>query len=177
VINGASRSAMPSSFSTAASSITPPSEVMRPPSKAAVTFLRSTVGKLKGSRLSSSMAGVAASDSVEVGVDAQISVSNQSLTLYPPAHAGQAHQSVGHAQGTRLLPLLPELFLTTVFPITRFSVSRRINRAYARSRPSRVRTLRHLPLRPQHVLSPGSPLYASSTPMRCAPSCSQRLPT
>jgi hypothetical protein len=87
------------------------------------------------------------------------------------------HQSVGHAQGTRLLPLLPELFLTTVFPITRFSVSRRINRAYARSRPSRVRTLRHLPLRPQHVLSPGSPLYASSTPMRCAPSCSQRLPT
>jgi hypothetical protein len=31
--------------------------------------LRSTAGKLNGSRLSSSMAGVAVSDSVEVGVD------------------------------------------------------------------------------------------------------------
>ena len=46
-------------FSTWASSITPPSEVMRPPSNAAVTFLRSTAGKLRGSRLSSTMAGVA----------------------------------------------------------------------------------------------------------------------
>jgi hypothetical protein len=44
-------------------------------------------------------------------------------------------QSVGRAQGTRLLPVLPELFLTTAFPITRFSVSCRICRAYARRPP------------------------------------------
>ena len=59
---------------TAASNITPPSEVMRPPSNAAVTFLRSTAGKLNGSRLSSSMAGVAVSDSVEIGFDTRISL-------------------------------------------------------------------------------------------------------
>ena len=45
------------------------------------------------------------------------------------------HQSVGRAQGTRLLPVLPELFLTTVFPITLFSASCRISRAYARRLP------------------------------------------
>jgi hypothetical protein len=39
------------------------------------------------------------------------------------------HQSVGRARGTTLLPVLPELYLTTAFPITRFSVSFRINRA------------------------------------------------
>ena len=52
------------------------------------------------------------------------------------------HQSVGRAQGTRLLPVLPELFLTTVFPITRFSVSCRISRADARRLPFRARTSR-----------------------------------
>src|SRR3984957_9664627 len=39
------------------------------------------------------------------------------------------HQSVGRAEGARLLPVLPELFLTTAFPVTRFSVSCRISRA------------------------------------------------
>src|SRR5690348_11521603 len=43
--------------------ITPPSELMRPPSNVAVIFLRSTDGSENGSRLSSIMAGVAASDS------------------------------------------------------------------------------------------------------------------
>src|SRR5271155_2718903 len=52
------------------------------------------------------------------------------------------HQSVGRARGTRLLPVLPELFLTTVFPITRFSASRRISRADTRRPPSRARTSR-----------------------------------
>jgi len=42
--------------------ITPPSEESRPPSKAAVTFLRPMAGKQNGSKLSSVMAGVAASD-------------------------------------------------------------------------------------------------------------------
>jgi hypothetical protein len=52
------------------------------------------------------------------------------------------HQSVGRAQGTRLLPVLPELFSTTVFPITLFSASRRISRAYARRPPYCARTSR-----------------------------------
>jgi hypothetical protein len=52
------------------------------------------------------------------------------------------HQSVGRAQGTRLLPVLPELFLTTAFPITLFSVSCRISRAYARRPPYCARTSR-----------------------------------
>ncbi len=39
------------------------------------------------------------------------------------------HQSVGRARGTTLLPVLPELYLTTAFPITRFSASFRTLRA------------------------------------------------
>jgi hypothetical protein len=70
----------------AASSITPPSDVMRPPSNAAVTFLRYTDGSENGSRVSSTMAGVAASDSAEIGFDTQISAANQLLTLHPPAN-------------------------------------------------------------------------------------------
>src|SRR5205807_6321559 len=42
--------------------MTPPSELIRPPSKAAVIFLRSTAGKQNGRRLSSVMAGVACLD-------------------------------------------------------------------------------------------------------------------
>ncbi len=41
------------------SNITPESDVMRPPSKAAVIFLRPTAGNENGRRLSSIMAGVA----------------------------------------------------------------------------------------------------------------------
>lgn len=50
------------------------------------------------------------------------------------------HQSVGRAQGTRLLTVLPELYLTTVFPITWFSVSCRISPAFARRPPLGART-------------------------------------
>src|SRR5438132_1023945 len=42
--------------------MTPPSELIRPPSKAAVIFLRWTTGKQNGRRLSSVMAGVACLD-------------------------------------------------------------------------------------------------------------------
>src|ERR1019366_7203883 len=52
------------------------------------------------------------------------------------------HQSVGRARGTTLLPVLPELFLTTAFPITRFSASFRISRAYAHRPPYCARTSR-----------------------------------
>src|SRR5438105_2807381 len=50
---------MPSRRSAWASNITPPSELIRPPSKAAVIFFRQTAGKQNGRRLSSVMAGVA----------------------------------------------------------------------------------------------------------------------
>ena len=69
------------------SSMTPPSEVMRLPSKAAVIFLRWTDGSENGSRVSSVMAGVAASDSAAVGVDTQISVAEQTFTLHPPTNS------------------------------------------------------------------------------------------
>jgi hypothetical protein len=49
-----------------ASSITPPSEVIRPPSNAALTLLRAIVGRSKGRRLSSSMAKVLSSQSLQL---------------------------------------------------------------------------------------------------------------
>src|ERR1700676_1840529 len=52
-------SAKPRRRSAIARSITPPFEVRRPPSKAAVTFLASTAGNEKGRIVSSVMAGVA----------------------------------------------------------------------------------------------------------------------
>jgi hypothetical protein len=48
--------------------------------------LRCTDGSENGGRVSSTMAGVAASDSAEIGFDTQISASNQLLTLHPPAN-------------------------------------------------------------------------------------------
>src|SRR5205823_11984522 len=53
---------MPSRRSAWASSMTPPSELIRPPSKAAVIFLRRTAGKQNGRRLSPVMADVARLD-------------------------------------------------------------------------------------------------------------------
>src|SRR5258705_3596295 len=58
-IKGASVCAMPMRRSAAASSMTPPSEVMRPPSNAAVSFLRAPAGKPHRPILSSDLAGVA----------------------------------------------------------------------------------------------------------------------
>jgi len=51
--------ATPSRRSACPSNITPESDVMRPPSKAAVIFLRPTAGKRNGERISFNMAGVA----------------------------------------------------------------------------------------------------------------------
>ncbi len=86
VMTDASLVAMPRELSTAASSMTPPSEVMRPPSNAAVIFLRCTDGSENGSRVSSVMAGVAASDSAGLGLDTQISATDQTLMLHPPTN-------------------------------------------------------------------------------------------
>jgi hypothetical protein len=55
----ASRSASLSLRSARESSITPPSEVILPPSKAAVTFSRATAGNEKAAVVSSIMPGVA----------------------------------------------------------------------------------------------------------------------
>src|SRR5271168_3507582 len=52
------------------------------------------------------------------------------------------HQSSRRARGTEAFTVLPELFLTTAFPITWFSFSCRISRAYARRPPSCARTSR-----------------------------------
>jgi hypothetical protein len=78
-----------------ANSITPPSELMRPPSNAAVIFLRRTDGNENGSRLASIMAGVAASDWEEVGFDNRISPPVQKLTLHPPANPCLAVNRMG----------------------------------------------------------------------------------
>jgi hypothetical protein len=48
------------------------------------------------------------------------------------------HQSCRRAQGTHFFPVLPELFLITVFPVTPGSAFRRISRARARRLPSRL---------------------------------------
>ena len=58
-ISRASLSAIPNCRSTALSSMTPPSDVMRPPSKAAVSFLRPMAGKWNGKVVPTGMAGVA----------------------------------------------------------------------------------------------------------------------
>ena len=90
VISDASLAAIPIDASKAPSNITPPSEVMRPPSKAAVIFLRCTDGSENGSSVSWFMAGVAPSDSAGFGVDTQFSASDQTLTPHPPANPWHA---------------------------------------------------------------------------------------
>jgi hypothetical protein len=60
-----------------------------------VTFLRCTDGSANGSRVSSTMAGVAASDSAKVGLDTQVSALYQTLTLHPPAIPWHAVNKTG----------------------------------------------------------------------------------
>ncbi len=64
-ITAASLAATPSRCSASASSITPPPEVIRPPSNAAVTFLRPTAGNVNGRDVSSVMADVGGPDVAE----------------------------------------------------------------------------------------------------------------
>lgn len=65
-INRASLSAIPSQRSTTPGSRTRPSEVRRPPSKAAVSFLRTTAGKLYGKTVSAGVAHRGPADKVEL---------------------------------------------------------------------------------------------------------------
>jgi hypothetical protein len=64
-ITAESFSAMPSRRSASANTITPPSELIRPPSNAAVIFLPATAGNENGSNVSSVMAGVAEIEQVK----------------------------------------------------------------------------------------------------------------
>jgi hypothetical protein len=69
-----------------------PSEVSRPPSKAAVTFLRPTAGKPNGSIVSSDMAGVARCDRGNGWLRHPTRKLHQQLMRHPPAnrcHAGE----------------------------------------------------------------------------------------
>src|SRR6266481_2562918 len=71
--------------------MTPPSELIRPPSKAAVIFLRWTTGKRNGRRLSSVMAGVACLDPGKGLASATESYARSnayatSVTANPPRH-------------------------------------------------------------------------------------------
>ena len=58
-IGPASRLPIPNQRSAAANSITPPSKVIRPLSKSAMTFLRPTAANRNGAIVSSDRAGVA----------------------------------------------------------------------------------------------------------------------
>ena len=62
---------MPSRRSAMASSITPPSEVSRPPSKSAVIFRPRTAGNANGGIVSWVMAGVASRLVRMIGLDTQ----------------------------------------------------------------------------------------------------------
>src|SRR5713226_131013 len=88
----ASRSAMPSRRSAWASNVTPPSELIRPPSKAAVIFLRRTAGKQNGRRLSSVMAGVRASIPAKGWLQQPNPTPDQQLTLLPPPLIRPPHE-------------------------------------------------------------------------------------
>src|SRR5713226_542239 len=88
----ASRSAMPSRRSAWASNVTPPSELIRPPSKAAVIFLRRTAGKQNGRRLSSVMAGVRASIPAKGWLQQPNPTPDQQLTLLPPPLIRPRHE-------------------------------------------------------------------------------------
>ena len=67
----------------AANSMTPPSEVILPPSKAAVTFLRLMAGNRNGSTVSSDIAGVARRDRTTGWLRHPSRKHNQQLTRHP----------------------------------------------------------------------------------------------
>src|ERR1700687_5748502 len=84
-MTAASLSASPSRRSACPSNITPEPDVMLPPSKAAVIFLRPTAGNENGRRISSIMADVASMRWLKDRCKQLIHTLNQHLTLHPPA--------------------------------------------------------------------------------------------
>src|ERR1700746_3267778 len=75
--------------------MTPPSELIRPPSKAAVIFLRWTTGKQNGRRLSSVMGGVACLDPGKGWLQQPNPRPNQEVTLLPPSQIPPRHEYDG----------------------------------------------------------------------------------
>src|SRR5205823_8531209 len=75
--------------------MTPPSELIRPASKAAVIFLRWTTGKQNGRRLSSVMAGVACLDPAKGWLQQPNPTPDQKLTLLPPPQIRPRHEYDG----------------------------------------------------------------------------------
>src|ERR1700732_947375 len=73
----------------------PPSELIRPPSKAAVIFLRRTAGKQNGRRLSSIMAVWRASISAKGWFQQPNPTPDQKLTLLPPPQIRPRHEYDG----------------------------------------------------------------------------------
>src|ERR1700674_4550735 len=94
-MTAANLSATPSRRSACPSNITPQPEVMRPPSKAAVIFLRPTAGNENGRRLSSIMAAVTSMRWLKDRCKQLIHTLNQHLTLHPPAQ----NQALGEVDG------------------------------------------------------------------------------
>src|SRR5215217_2450048 len=99
----ASRSVIPRRRSAWASNMTPPSELIRPPSNAAVIFLRQTAGKQNGRRLSSVMAGVARVDPGKGWLQQPNPTLDQKLTLLPPPLICPRHEYDGLAGELSLL--------------------------------------------------------------------------
>ena len=96
----ANRSATPRRRSAIDSNMTPPSEVRRPPSKSAVTFLRATDGNENGRAVSSIMAGVAGQLCAKGWLRYPNPTSLQSLKLRPSAsNAGSVNKS-GYLPGS-----------------------------------------------------------------------------
>src|SRR5216110_3470516 len=89
--------------------MTPPSELIRPPSKAAVIFLRWTTGKQNGRRLSSVMAGVACLDPAKGWLQQPNPTPDQKLTLLPPPQIRPRHEYDGleWTTGRRPEPVKP----------------------------------------------------------------------
>ena len=91
----ASLSASPSRRSAPRNRTSPPSDEISPPSKSAVTFLRRTVGRSNGRRVSSVMVGVALSLPGEKCDWNRISTRSQRVTPCPPSHRRGALNKAG----------------------------------------------------------------------------------
>jgi hypothetical protein len=72
-----------------------PSDVMRPPSKAATTFLRATAGKWNGSKLSGTWRVLLWRLRGPDGFDTQFSKRNQCLMRHPPENLSHAVNKTG----------------------------------------------------------------------------------
>ncbi len=134
----ANRSATPRRRSAIDSNMAPPSEVRRPPSKSAVTFLRATDGNENGGRLSSVMAGAAGELCAKGWFRHPNPTPPQSLRLCLPAFNAQSVNKSGFRNG----PLVVKSLVSTS-PIYGAPRERAVDCAVASAAPaSQFRRLR-----------------------------------